>query len=269
PALEPALPVVLDLFGVADETERPPASVAGSGLEPLASVVRRLVRGRGAAGATVLLLDDAHWIDPASDALMNELAAGLKGTRTLLLANFRPEYRPPWLGGSHYHQLPLTPLDESASRALVADLLGADDSVGHLADIIWERTAGNPFFIEEVVQALAGSASLTGRRGAYRLARPLDTVAIPATVQALLAARIDRLGDDPKRVLQAAAVIGKQFDEPLLRAVVELADELVAAALAALQEAEFIHEAAPYPQPQYAFKHPLTREVAYQSQLAE
>jgi class 3 adenylate cyclase len=269
PAVRAALPAVLDLFGAADTASRPPEPAAGTGHERLASVVRRLGRLRGAVEPAVLLLDDAHWIDPASEALMGELAAGLTGTRTLLLANFRPEYRPAWLGGSHYHQLPLAPLDEAASRALVADLLGTDPSVGGLSDLIWERTAGNPFFIEEIVQALAGSATLSGRRGAYRLAAPLDAVAIPATVQVLVAARIDRLGEEPKRVLQTAAVIGRQFDEPLLRAVVELPDETVTSALAALQDGEFIHEAAPYPYPQYAFKHPVTREVAYHSQLGE
>jgi adenylate cyclase len=119
------------------------------------------------------------------------------------------------------------------------------------------------------VQALAGSATLSGQRGGYRLATPVADVAIPSTVQALLAARIDRLDDVPKQVLQAAAVIGKQFDEPLLRAVVALGGETVTSALLGLQEADFIHEAAAYSQPQYAFKHPLTREVAYQSQLGD
>jgi class 3 adenylate cyclase len=263
-----ALPMVLDLFGVA-EAGAGPAGSAGDRQAELASVVRRLVRRGGGDGPAVLLLDDAHWIDPASDELMGELATSLGGTRALLLANFRPEYRPPWLGGAHYHQLPLTPLDETSSRALLADLLGGDDSVGALADLIWERTAGNPFFIEEVVQALAGSATLSGQRGGYRLATPVADVAIPSTVQALLAARIDRLDDVPKQVLQAAAVIGKQFDEPLLRAVVALGGETVTSALLGLQEADFIHEAAAYSQPQYAFKHPLTREVAYQSQLGD
>ncbi|TMA62192.1 MAG: zinc-ribbon domain-containing protein [Deltaproteobacteria bacterium] len=266
PGLEDALPVVLDLLGVPDP-DAPDVSAASHGR--LAGFLRRFVRLRSASEAVVLLLDDAHWIDGASDALVGELAAAVRGTRTLLVANFRPEYRPAWTGGSHYHQLPLSPLGREASRELLHDLLGADDSLGDLSDLVRERTGGNPFFIEEVVQALAAAGSLAGQRGAYRLAEPLESVAIPATVQSLLAARVDRLGEQAKHVLQAAAVIGKQFDEPLLKAVVGLDDHHLATALGGLQEAEFIHEVMPYPVPHYAFKHPLTREVAYQSQLAE
>ena len=266
PGFQDALPLVLDLLGVPDP-DAPDISAASH--DRLGGFLRRFIRLRSASEAVVLLLDDAHWIDRASDALVGELAAAVRGTRTLLVANFRPEYRPAWKGGSHYHQLPLSPLGRAASRELLHDLLGSDDSLGDLSNLVRERTAGNPFFIEEVVQALAASGSLAGQRGAYRLAAPLETVAIPATVQSLLTARVDRLDEEAKHVLQAAAVIGKQFDEPLLKAVAGLDDLHLATALSGLQETEFIHEVMPYPAPQYAFKHPLTREVAYQSQLAE
>jgi adenylate cyclase len=215
------------------------------------------------------LLDDAHWIDQASDELICELVSAVPGTRTLLLANFRPEYRPAWIAGANVHQLSLSPLGEEACRELLRELLGADASLGDLADRISERTGGNPFFIEEIVRALATSGSLAGERGAHRLTAPLDALSLPTTVQSLLAARLDRLGERAKRVLQIASVIGKQFEEPLLEAVGGLADHDLATALGSLQEAEFIHLVSPYPQPQYAFKHPLTREVAYQSQLGE
>ena len=261
-----ALPVVLDLLGVSDPDA---PDTFPSSHDRLAGFLRRFVRLRSASEVTVLLLDDVHWIDRASDALVGELAAAVRGTRTLLVANFRPEYRPTWTGGSHYHALPLSPLGREASRELLHDLLGSDESLGDLPNLVRERTGGNPFFIEEVVQALAASGSLAGPRGAYRLAAPLETVAIPTTVQSLLAARVDRLGEEAKHVLQAAAVIGKQFDDPILKAVVGLDDQHLATALSGLQEAEFIHEVMPYPAPQYAFKHPLTREVAYQSQLGE
>jgi len=191
------------------------------------------------------------------------------GTRTLLLANFRPEYRPAWLGGSHYHQLPLSPLGPEATRELLHELLGSDSSVGELSGRIRERTGGNPFFIEEVVQALAASGSLAGERGAYRLTGPVDTLALPATVQSLLAARIDRLGEQAKHVLQAAAVMGMQFDEPLLEEVGRPGAPDLDTALGRIREAEFIYLVTPYPQPQYAFKHPLTREVAYHSLLGD
>ena len=267
PNFREALPLVLDLLGVPDP-DTPDTSRASSG-ERLAAFVRRFVPLRSANEPVVLLIDDAHWIDPASEELVRELAAAVHGTRTLLLANFRPEYRPAWLGGSHYHQLPLSPLGPEATRELLHELLGSDSSVGDLSGRIRERTGGNPFFIEEVVQALAASGSLAGERGAYRLTGPVDTLALPATVQSLLAARIDRLGEQAKHVLQAAAVMGMQFDEPLLEEVGRPGAPDLDTALGRIREAEFIYLVTPYPQPQYAFKHPLTREVAYHSLLGD
>jgi adenylate cyclase len=264
---EDAIPLVLEVLGVGDAAapDGPPQRVATR----LAAFMRRFVRLRSANEPILLLLDDAHWIDRASDELVQEVGASVRDTRTLLLANFRPEYRPAWIGGSHYQQLALSPLGEGASRELVQDLLGSDGSLGEVSDLIRERTAGNPFFTEEVVHALAASGSLIGERGAYRLTAPVDTLALPETVQSLLAARIDRLGEQAKHLLQAAAVIGKQFDEPLLGEVSGLDGHDLGAALAALQDGEFMRLVAPSPRPEYAFKHPLMRDVAYRSQLAE
>jgi adenylate cyclase len=209
-------------------------------------------------------------MDRASEELVQVIAASVRGTPTLLLANFRPEYKPAWIGGSHYHQLALAPLGEEASRELLRDLLGSDDSLGELSARILERTGGSPFFTEEVVTALAASGSLLGEGGAYRLATPIETLALPATVQALLSARIDRLGERAKDLLQVASVIGKQFDEPLLQEVSGLGDSHdLDAALGTLQDEEFFRLVTLSPRPEYAFKHPLVREVAYSSQLGE
>ena len=258
--------LVLDLLGV---PEPDAADVSPGGHERFAAVLRHVLRLRRGGGPVVLLLDDAHWIDPESDALVGELTVAVRDTPTLLVANFRPEYRPSWTGGGHYHQLSLAPLGQAASRELLLELIGSHDSLGDLSDLVRERTGGNPFFIEELVHALAVSGSLAGERGAYRLTAPLESLTIPPTVQSLLAARIDRLSEPAKHVLQAAAVIGKEFDEPLLQAVVGLDDLELAAGLGGLQEAEFIHQVSPYPEPQYVFRHPLTREVAYHAQLGE
>jgi adenylate cyclase len=231
--------------------------------------MRPFVRLLSAKKPVMLLLDDAHWIDRASDELVREIVASVRGTRMLLLANFRPEYRPAWIGGSHYHQLALAPLGPEASRELLRDLLGSDASLGDLPDRVREHTEGNPFFTEEVVQALAAAGSLVGEHGAYRLTAPIDTLALPATVQSLLAARIDRLGEQAKHVLHAAAVIGKQFDEPLLGEVSCLDARDLDAALRELQEGEFLRWVTLSPRPEYTFKHPLMRDVAYRSQLSE
>jgi class 3 adenylate cyclase len=266
PGFEEAVPLVVEALGV---TEAAPDHSSPSFSERLVVFMRRFVRLRSANESVVVLLDDAHWIDRASDQLVREIAASVRDTRTLLLLNFRPEYQPPWMRGSHYQQLALSPLDEAASRELLQELLGSDSSLAELSERIHERTAGNPFFTEEVVQALASSGSLIGDRGAYRLATSIETVALPATVQALLAARIDRLGEQAKHVLQAAAVIGKQFDQPLLREVTGLDERDLGAALDALQAGELLRLVALSSRQEYAFKHPLLRDVAYRSQLSE
>ena len=262
-SLADAVPLALDVLGVAAE------SSSRTTLD-LAGFMRRLLRSRSAAQPTLVLIDDAHWLDPASHDLVRELAAAVRGTRSLLLTNFRPEYRPAWTGGSHYHQLALSPLGAEAARELLHELLGSHGALGELADSILERTGGNPFFTEEVVQALVGAGSLVGERGAYRLTAPVEALALPATVQALLASRIDRLNEVAKNVLQAAAVIGKQFDEPLLREASGVAaPRELDAALADLEDLDFIRPAGFSPHPEYAFKHPLMADVAYRSQLGE
>jgi predicted ATPase len=163
---------------------------------------------------------------------------------------------------SYYQQLPLQTLGPEAIRALLRDQLGEDPSVAALPEAIHERTKGNPFFIEEVVQSLVESGHLTGARGAYRLTTAIEALEVPASVQAVLAARIDRLPEQEKQVLQTAAVIGKTFSEALLCRVVMSAATIgeteLSAALSALVAAEFLYEAALYPELQYSFKHPLT-----------
>jgi adenylate cyclase len=200
---------------------------------------------------------------------MEHLVDSLPGTRTLILVNFRPEYHAPWLQKSYYQQLPLVPLGPEAMVELLGDLLGSDPSVAGLADLIRERTGGNPFFIEEVVQSLVEAGTLKGTKSAYRLVQPMAQLTVPGTVQAVLAARIDRLPEREKQVLQAASVIGKKFSEPVLKEVAELPEQDLAEAVRTLIGSEFIYEEALYPDVEYAFKHPLTRDVAYDSQLWE
>ncbi len=152
---------------------------------------------------------------------------------------------------------------------MLRDLLGTDPSLAGLAATIRERTGGTPFFIEEMVQTLAEDGSLVGTRGSYRLTRPVANLALPATVQAVLAARIDRLPEREKEVLQTAAVIGKEVPEAILRQVSAVTGDELAAALRTLIAADFLYEAALYPEAEYTFKHPLTQEVAYHSQLGD
>ena len=272
-AFQELLPILFEFMGVADPT-RPALAMSPEGRQQkLFAFVRHLAEARSAREPTVLFLDDLHWIDPGSDAFLAHSIAAVQNTRTLWLVNFRPEYAADWMRKAYYQQIPLLPLGPEATREMLADLLGSDPSVAGLSAYVHQRTGGNPFFIEEVVQSLLESGRLTGSHGAYRLVGAVAAVEIPSTVQTVLAARIDRLGDDEKRTLQTASVIGKEFSGAILAAVVaadergQLSSPSLAAALDALRAGEFVYETALYPEVEYAFKHPLTQEVAYRSQL--
>jgi len=260
--------LVLDFLGVADP------KAPSLQLEPevrqrrLFTFLRRLIQVRTEAEPVVLLIDDLHWIDPGSDLFLAQIVEAVSATRTLLLVNFRPEYEAPWTRRSYVLQLPMAPLGPEALAELVRDWIGSGASVSALPALVAERSGGNPFFAEEIVLSLLDTGRLDGTRGAYELKGAIDALEVPDTVQSLLSARIDRLGEHEKQLLYTAAVIGKEFPRPLLESVIELADADLEVALAALLSAELVHERALYPVAEYAFKHPLTHEVALGAQLA-
>jgi adenylate cyclase len=268
-AFHETLPLVFDFLGVSDPTRPVPRMDPEARQRQLFAFLRRLVEARSEQEPAITFLDDIHWIDGGTDALLAELVEVAPRTRTLVLVNFRPEYHADWMSRSIYRQLPLLPLGRAAIEELLVDLLGGDPSLAALPERIQERTRGNPFFIEEVVQSLVENGSLEGTRGAYRLVAPLEEIEIPGSVQTVLAARIDRLAEGEKQVLQTASVIGKEFREPILQRVAELPDVERAGSLAKLVQGEFLFEQTLYPETEYAFKHPLTQEVAYRSQLSE
>jgi class 3 adenylate cyclase/tetratricopeptide (TPR) repeat protein len=266
---EETLPLVFEFLGVADPEHLAPRMDPEAQQRQLFSFVRRLVAAMSAREPMVLLVDDLHWIDPASDGFLAQIVEAVSGSRTMLLVNFRPEYQADWTRQSHYQQLPLLPLGQEEIEELLRHLLGEAPSVAALFERIRARTGGNPFFIEEVVQSLAESGSLEGTRGAYRRMAPVAEVVVPTSVHTVLSARIDRLSERDKQLLQTAAVIGKEFSEPILEKTAELPRAELVDALAALREAGFIREQSLYPAVEYAFKHPLTQEVALNSQLRE
>ena len=185
----------------------------------------------------------------------------------MLLVNYRPEYEHRWGRKTYYMQLRLDPLPSESAAELLRALLGDDPSLQPLTRLLIERTEGNPFFLEESVRTLVETGALIGGRGAYRLGGPTAAIQVPATVQAVLAARIDRLPPEEKRLLQTAAVIGKDVPEAVLQAVAEMREEDLRRGLAHLQAAEFLYETSLFPEPVYTFKHALTHEVAYGSLL--
>jgi tetratricopeptide (TPR) repeat protein len=217
----------------------------------------------------LLVCEDLHWIDSETQALLDSLVESLPTAQLLLLVNYRPEYQHGWGSKTYYTQLRLDPLLPASADAFLQALLGADPSLASLKRLLIERTEGNPFFLEESVRTLVETDVLVGAPGAYRLAQPIERLQVPATVQAILAARIDRLPPEEKRLLQTAAVIGTEVPLPLLQAIAELPEDALHRGLAHLQTAEFLYETRLFPEPEYTFKHALTQEVAYGSLLLE
>jgi class 3 adenylate cyclase len=209
----------------------------------------------------VYVIEDAHWIDEVSEAMIAEFVTVIPQTPSLVLITYRPEYRGALSGVAGAHAVALAPLSDSETMALVSQLLGPDPSVCPIGQTIAERAAGNPFFAEEMVRDLAERGVLRGNRGAYVSTVGAGEVSVPATVQATIAARIDRLDPAAKRTLSAAAVIGARFDAGLLETlgIDPSVEDLVAAAL--VDQVRFT------PGPEFVFHHPLIRTVAYDSQL--
>ena len=268
-ALGPVVPALLALLDVPvdegswqtlDPHQRRQQTIEG---------IKRLLLRESEVQPLVVVFEDLHWIDGETQALLDSLVDSVPAARVLLLANYRPEYRHPWGGKSYYRQLRIDPLPPESVDELLDALLGGDAALGPLKQLLVERTESNPLFLEESVQALVEAAVLVGERGAYRLARPIDSRQIPATVQAILAARIDRLVPAAKRLLQAASVIGKDVPMPLLLAIADAPEHEVHAGLAHLQAAEFLYETRLFPDTEFTFKHALTHEVAYQGLLHE
>jgi predicted ATPase len=248
------LPLVFEFLGVPDPERPVPWMDPEQKPRQIADFLRRVVQLQSARTPTLLLIDDLHWIDRASDEVVAQLADAVEGARSMVLVNFRPEYEARWMKRSHYQQLPLLPLGPEGIEEMLGELLGADPSVRELKARIREQTGGNPFFMEEIVQSLVESGALEGGRGSRRIVRPLDTVSIPSTMQVVLAARIDRLLDREKTVLQMASVIGRRFSEPVLKKVAVLGEMEFAASLALLGRGEFVHEESLFPEVEYAFK---------------
>jgi len=211
----------------------------------------------------VLVFEDLHWIDGETQEFLNELLDKVPAAQLLLLFNYRPEYQHPWGSKTFYAQLRLDALSTESAKELLASLLGTDPGVQSLKQTLIEHTEGNPLFLEESVRALAETGQLVGYKGTYRPGRALSATEVPPTVQALLAARIDRLESEDKRLLQTASVIGKDVAFALLKAVCDVNESELASGLAHLQAAEFVYEAGLFPELEYTFKHALTHEVAY------
>jgi tetratricopeptide (TPR) repeat protein len=264
-SLQPALPALLALLEVPED------DAAWQRLEPAQrrqrtlDAVKRLLLREARERPLLLLVEDLHWIDAETQALLDGLVESLPGARLLLLVTYRREYQHGWGQKTYYTQLRLDPLPLAGADELLHVLLGNHPSLAPLTRLLIERAEGNPFFLEEGVRALVETRVLGGERRQYYVAKDAATLQIPATVQAVLAARIDRLPPAERHLLQTAAVIGADVPFALLRDIAGLPEAAVSAGLARLQATEFLYEANFFPELEYAFTHALTHEVAYGS----
>jgi predicted ATPase len=228
--------------------------------------LKRIVLRESLNQPLIVVFEDLHWIDGETQAWLDLLVGSLANARVLLLVNYRPEYRHEWGNRSYYTQLRLDPLGSESAQELLSALLGDSAELAALRRMIAERTEGNPFFIEEMVQALFDDGALV-RNGAVKLTRPLAEIKVPGTVQGILTSRIDRLPADEKDLLQTLAVMGREFSLALVRKVMRTPDHELERMLSDLQLGEFIYEQPALPEAEYIFKHALTLEVAYNTLL--
>jgi class 3 adenylate cyclase len=225
--------------------------------------LKRLLLRESQVQPLLLVFEDLHWIDAETQALLNSLVESLPTARLLLLVNYRPEYQHGWGSKTYYTQLRLDPLPPVNADEFLQALLGDNPSLAPLKHLLITRTEGNPFFLEESVRTLVEAGVLVGAPGAYCLAQALPTVQVPATVQAVLAARIDRLPPEEKRLLQTAAVVGTEVSLPLLQAITDLPEAALHGGLVHLQAAEFLYETRLFPEREYTFKHALTQRMRW------
>jgi class 3 adenylate cyclase/tetratricopeptide (TPR) repeat protein len=266
-ALEPTLPALLALLDVPVDDAAWQTLDPGQRRQRTLDAVRRLLMREAREQPLLVIFEDLHWIDSETQALLDGVVESLGSARLLLLVNYRPEYQHAWGSKTSYSQLRLDALPAESAGELLEALLGDDPGLAPLKQLLVKR--GNPFFLEETIRTLVETKALAGERRRYRLTQPVQAIQVPVTVQAMLAARIDRLLPEDKRLLQVASVIGKDVPLALLQAIAELPEEALRRGLDHLQTAEFLDETGFYPDLEYTFMHALTHEVTYGGLLQE
>jgi class 3 adenylate cyclase/tetratricopeptide (TPR) repeat protein len=267
-SLEDALPYLFGLLGLME------------GDDPLAQMdpqlrrrrtldaIKRMLMRESINQPLMLIFEDLHWIDEETQALLNLLADSVGTAKILLLVNYRPEYSHSWINKTYYTQLRLDPFSKDTAGEMLSAMLGDGNELRPIKQLIAERTEGNPFFMEEMVQSLFEAGVLVGN-GKIKLAEQMSEIKLPLTVQGVLASRIDRLPITQREFLHTLAVIGKQFPVSLVKRVVIKPEDELDQMLDELQLAEFMYEQPAPSEAEYTFKHALTHEVAYNSVLVE
>jgi class 3 adenylate cyclase len=262
-ALEDTVPYLYALLGIVEGDDPLAQMDAQIKRRRTFEAIKRLLLRESLSQPLMLIFEDLHWIDEETQWLLNLLADSIASARILLLVNYRPEYSHQWNGKTYYTQVRLDPLGREGGEEMLSALLGDGHDLLPLKRLIIERTEGNPFFMEETVQVLFDEGALMRDGSAIKLTRSLGDLKIPPTVQAILAARIDRLPQDEKDLLQILAVLGREFALSLIRPVTRMADDDLNRMLGKLQLAEFIYEQPATGDIEYVFKHALTQEALW------
>jgi tetratricopeptide (TPR) repeat protein len=268
-SLEPALPAICALLDVPVEDAHWNALDPAQRRSRMLDACKRLLLRESQVQPLLVVFEDLHWVDAETQAFLDSLIDSVPSARLLLLVNYRPEYVHRWGNRTYYLQLRVDPLGAENATELLDALLGGDAALASLKRLLVAKTEGNPFFLEESVRTLVETGALAGERGAHRLTQAVDALQVPATVQAILASRVDRLLPEDKRLLQLAAVVGHDVPMRLLEALAEEGEDALREGLARLQAAEFLYEASLFPELEYSFKHALTHEVTYGGLLQE
>jgi class 3 adenylate cyclase/tetratricopeptide (TPR) repeat protein len=266
--LEDALLYLYLLYGIADSGDSLAQMDPHIKRRRTLEAIKRILLRESLNQPLMLIFEDLQWIDGETQALLNLLVDAIANARILLLVNYRPEYRHEWSSRTHYTQLRLDPLSRESAAEMLSALLGNEAELEPLKRLVADKTEGNPFFVEEMVQALFEQGVLT-RNGRVKLSRSLTDIKIPPTVQAVLASRIDRLPPSEKELLQTLAVIGRKFPQQLIQRVAGIPEAELERMLGNLQNSGFVYEQPTFPNVEYSFKHALTQEVAYNSVLVE
>ena len=269
PALEQTLPFLNWLLELGSSDERVAGMDAQLRRSRILEAVVDLLLSDAARQRLILIVEDLQWLDDESHAVLDLLVERMPQANLLLLVNYRPEYAPRWGSRPNCRQLRLDALEPDNAGEMLSAMLGEAADLLQLKQVIIETTGGTPFFMEETVQALLDEGALARDNGEVRLVKPLASLRIPPTVQAILAARIDRLHNDEKNLLQTLAVLGREFVLSLARAVVGKSDNELERLILNLQLGEFVYEQPSITDVEYIFKHALTQEVAYNSVLME
>jgi class 3 adenylate cyclase/tetratricopeptide (TPR) repeat protein len=260
------LVLLSEFLGIGSPLERPPDLGALSRYAQLRAVVGRVVRSAGEK-IGVIIVDDLHWLDEPSADFIETLIDAVEGTHILLVLNFRPPYRARWMGRQHYRELSLSELARSDIRKVVRDLVGDDPGLDVICTHVVDRSGGNPFFAEELVRSLAENGALVGEHGSYRLGDTRREMTLPPTLEAVIGARIDRLKEREKFLLQVGSIIGTEFPRVIVEKVAALPESETKGPLDRLCEVGLIQEQPTAAGSGFAFRHPLIHEVALAMQL--